>query len=140
MSVSMRICCASGSASSGWAQGASAFTAAAAAPRGLGNWVTFPTLCASALEMIMLSHETEVLARRLADAHRTSVDAAVRRALEAEARAVGVPFEPRRMRDASAEAIARRRAGIARIVGEIASMPVLDRRSPGAIMDALNDL
>jgi antitoxin VapB len=90
--------------------------------------------------MIILSHETEALARRLADAQGTSIDAAVRRALEAHALAVGVLPEPRQPFDPSPEAIARRRAGTEGVVGEIAAMPVLDLHSPREIMDALNDL
>ncbi len=89
--------------------------------------------------MISLSQETEALARRLAEAQMTSISAAVRRALEAHAHAVGIDPEPRRPRDQSPEAVARRRAYIAQIVGEIASMRILDRRSPREITDALNE-
>jgi antitoxin VapB len=96
--------------------------------------------CANMTIMINLSQETEALARRLAVAQNTSVDAAVRRALEAQADAVGIPPELRPPRDQSAEAIARRRAHIARIVSEIVSMRILDRRSPQEIMDALNEI
>jgi hypothetical protein len=39
--------------------------------------------------MINLSHETEILAVRLAAAQRLSVEAAIRQALEAQARATG---------------------------------------------------
>ena len=90
--------------------------------------------------MIELSQETEALARRLADAQRTSIDAAVRRALEAHAHAVGIGPEPRPPRDRSPEAVARRRARIEQTIDEIASMPILDRRSPREITDALNDV
>ncbi len=90
--------------------------------------------------MISLSQETEALARRLADAQGTSIDAAVRRALEAHAHAVGIAPEPGRSRDQSPEAVARRRAHMERIVSEIAAMPIFDQRSPREIMDALNDV
>ena len=66
--------------------------------------------------------------------------AAVKRVSTAHAHAVGIAPEPRRPRDQSPAAIARRRAGIERIVRKIASMPILDRRSPREIMDALNDI
>jgi antitoxin VapB len=90
--------------------------------------------------MINLSQETEALARRLATAQSTTVDDAVRQALEERARAVGVIPQPQRPRDQSAEAIAARRGRIDRIVHEIATLPVLDRRSPSDIMDDLNAL
>lgn len=90
--------------------------------------------------MINLSQETEALARRLAEMQRTSIDAAVRRALEAHAHAVGIAPEPHPPRDQSPEAVARRRARIQQIVSEFASMPILDWRSPREITDALNDV
>ena len=90
--------------------------------------------------MINLSHETEVLARRLAAAQRVSVEEAIRRALEDRARVAGVQPEPRPPRDQSPEAVAARNARIDRIVEEIAAMPVLDPRSPHEIMDDLNAL
>jgi antitoxin VapB len=91
--------------------------------------------------MLDLSQETEALARRLADAQRTSVDDAVRRALEAGAHAAGLN-QPKSggSRDSSPEAVAARRARINPIVREITAMPVLDRRSPSEIMDDLNEL
>ena len=88
--------------------------------------------------MIDLSQETEALARRVADAQRVTVDAAVRQALEATAHAAGVLLEPGRPRDQSPEAVAARRERMARIVGDIAAMPILDKRSPNEIMDDLN--
>lgn len=90
--------------------------------------------------MIELSQETEALARRVADARRVTVDAAVRQALEASAHAAGVLPEPSRPRDQSPEAVAMRRQRLERIVGEIAAMPILDKRSANAIMDDLNAL
>jgi antitoxin VapB len=83
--------------------------------------------------MIRLSDETEVLARRLAEAHHVTAEDAVRQALEARARATGLLPEPQ---TASA---ADRRAELARIVREIAALPVLDTRSPQQIMDDLNE-
>jgi len=90
--------------------------------------------------MIDLSQETETLAVRLAAAQRLSVEAAVRQALEAQARAAGVPPEPLRPRDQSPEAVAARRARTDRFVAELAAMPIRDPRSPSEIMDELNAL
>jgi antitoxin VapB len=90
--------------------------------------------------MIGLSQETEALARRVADARRVTVDTAVRQALEASAHAAGVPLAPSRPRDTSAESVAVRRERLGRIVGELAKLPVLDRRSPREIMDDINAL
>jgi antitoxin VapB len=90
--------------------------------------------------MIDLSQETETLARRVADVRRVTVDAAVRQALEASAYAAGVLPEPIRPRDLSSEAVAMRRQRVERIVGEIAAMPILDKRTPHEIMGDLNGL
>lgn len=87
--------------------------------------------------MINLSQENEVLASRLAAAQRVSVDEAIRRALEAQARAVGV--EPKH-RDRSPAAIAKRKAGMEQAIADFAAMPVLDPRSPNEIMDDINAL
>ena len=46
----------------------------------------------------------------------------------------------RRPRDQSAEAVAARHARTDRLVADLAAMPVLDPRSPRAIMDDLNAL
>jgi len=88
--------------------------------------------------MIELSPETETLARRLADARQVTVDAAVREALEASAQATGVipRFGPSRGR--SGVSVATRRERMDKTVREIASMPILDARSPEEIMDDLN--
>jgi antitoxin VapB len=88
--------------------------------------------------MIDLSPETETLAVKLAAAQHISVEVAVRQALEAQARAAGVLPEPHRPRDRSLEAVAARHARTNRLVAELASMPVLDPRSPRDIMDDLN--
>jgi hypothetical protein len=88
--------------------------------------------------MISLSHETEALARRLADAEHVTVDAAVRQALEARAQAAGVEMRPIRPHDRSPEAVAARRESIRQIVGELAAMPVLDNRPLQEIVDDLN--
>jgi antitoxin VapB len=90
--------------------------------------------------MIDLSQETEALARRVADARRVTVDTAVRQALEASAHVAGVPLAPSRQRDTSAESVAMRRERLGWIVGELAKLPVLDRRSPREIMDDINAL
>jgi antitoxin VapB len=89
--------------------------------------------------MINLSQENEVLASRLAAAQRVSVDEAIRRALEAQVRAVGDLQEPKR-RDRSPAAIAKRKAGIERAIADFAAMPILDSRSPNEIMDDINAL
>jgi len=90
--------------------------------------------------MIDLSQETEALARRLADARRVTVDAAIRQALEASAHAAGVLPEPVRPHDQSPGAVARRRERMGQIACEIAALPVIDKRSPNEIMDDLNAL
>ncbi|HXT78996.1 MAG TPA: hypothetical protein VN702_05490 [Acetobacteraceae bacterium] len=88
--------------------------------------------------MIDLSQETEALARRVAEARRISVDAAIRTALEASA--ASVPLEAGGLRDPSASAVTARRERIARIVREIAAMPVIDRRPLPEIVDDINTL
>ena len=90
--------------------------------------------------MIELSRETEALARRLAHTQRLSVDATVRRALEAHAVAAGLRTEPDGQRDQSPEAAAARRERIEQIVREIAATPILDNRSPNEIIDDINAL
>ncbi len=88
--------------------------------------------------MLDLSQETEALAKRLAVLQRLSIDDAVRQALEERARSAGLAA--RLMRDPSPEAIAARRAKLARFVAELAAMPVLDPRSPQEIADDLDPL
>jgi len=90
--------------------------------------------------MINLSQETEALAQRLAAAQHVSVDDAIRQALEARAVEAGLLPALRRPRDASPEGTAERRKRVARIIGEITAMPVLDARSPRDIVDDLNAL
>jgi antitoxin VapB len=80
--------------------------------------------------MIHLSQETEALARKLAAAQQISVDAAVRRALEEQARGAGISLKPVRRR-MTAE---RMRA----FALEFAALPVRDPRSPTEIADDLN--
>jgi antitoxin VapB len=87
--------------------------------------------------MITLSHDTEVLARRLADLQGISLEGAIHHALEARARAFGVsnvsrpsPYSPKE--------IAARVARMNHHAGAIAAMPILDFRAPAAIMDELN--
>lgn len=92
------------------------------------------------MSMIDLSQETELLARRLADAEHLTVDAAVRQALEARAQAAGVELQPIRAHDRSPEAIAARRAYVDKIVSEIAAMPILDHRTPQEIIDDLSSI
>ena len=90
--------------------------------------------------MIHLSQETEMLAERLAAAQRLSVEAAIRQALEAQARAAGVLPELHRSRYQSPEAVAARHARTDRFVARLAALPILDPRSPSEIMDELNTL
>ncbi len=80
-----------------------------------------------------------MLALRLAAAQHLSVEAAIRQALETQARAAGVPPEPH-SRDQSPEAVAARRARIDQFVARLAALPILDPRSPSEIMDELNAL
>ena len=82
--------------------------------------------------MLTLPPETALLAERLAMAQDVPVGVAVRRALEASARTAGVPTEP---------AAPARRLSVADMLavgGEIAALPILDRRSPTEILDDLN--
>jgi antitoxin VapB len=90
------------------------------------------------MAMIHLSQETVALARRLATARRPSMEDAIQQAIEQSAREVGVVSEVWKPRDQSPNAVAARKAGIDRIVKEIAKLPVLDPRSPREIMDDLN--
>lgn len=90
--------------------------------------------------MINLSQETEILAKRLADAQRLSVEEAIRLAIEESARAAGVLPKPQKPRDQSPEAVAVRHARTNRFVAELAAMPILDLRSPSEIMDDLDAL
>ena len=79
--------------------------------------------------MLTLPPETALLAERLAVAQGVPVNEAVRRALEASARAAGLPPQPHRRQSVAA---------ILAVGSEIAAMPVLDRRSATAIMDDVN--
>ena len=83
--------------------------------------------------MINLSQETMALARRLAAAQRVSVEAAIQRALEAQARVAGVEREMRPRRRMTVDEMLA-------LGSEIAAMPILDPRSPNEIMDDLNAL
>ncbi len=89
--------------------------------------------------MLTLSEETETLAHRLADAQKLPVDTAVRRALEQQARSVGVapPAESGRVSD---EEVTRRRAAIEEITRQIDALPILDHRPWQEIADEINEL
>jgi antitoxin VapB len=80
--------------------------------------------------MISLSQDLETLARRVAAAERTSVEDAIRRALEDRGRAQGVHSGVHSERRMTAEEMMAAGA-------EIAGMPLLDARSPREIMDDL---
>jgi antitoxin VapB len=84
--------------------------------------------------MINLSAKTEVLAKRLAEAQHLSVEETIRLALEEKARVAGVAPEL---------VSARKRMSVEAMLAlgaEIASMPLLDPRSPQEIVDDLNAL
>jgi antitoxin VapB len=83
--------------------------------------------------MINLSQETEALAQQLAAAQRLSVEAVIREALEARARAAGVAPEMRPRRRMTVEQMLA-------VGSEIAAMPLLDPRSPREIIDDINTL
>jgi antitoxin VapB len=81
--------------------------------------------------MITLSQDVETLARRVAAIERTTVEDAIRRALEDRAQANGVvPGAGRRRRMTAEQMLA--------VGAEIAATPLLDPRSPREIMDDLN--
>ena len=90
--------------------------------------------------MINLSQETEALARRLAAAQRLPVEAAIRQALETQARVSGVAPQAPRPRDVSAEAVAARIARFDAIAQRIAVAPINDPRPISEIVDDLNAL
>lgn len=77
--------------------------------------------------MISLSPETESLARRVADRRGVSVDAAVRDALEATA---GPAAHPPRRRMTAAKMLS--------FAASVAALPLLDHRTPEAILDEVN--
>jgi len=78
--------------------------------------------------MVDLPQDTEALARRLANAHGTTVEDVIRRAVEESARVAGLVPPKRRMTIDQMLAVG----------DEIAAMPLIDRRSPSEIMDDLN--
>jgi antitoxin VapB len=82
--------------------------------------------------MISLPEDVETLARRVAAAEQTSVEDAIRRALEDRARAKGVSLVKRGRRMTAEQMVA--------LGAEIAAMPLLDSRSPREIMDDLSAL
>jgi antitoxin VapB len=83
--------------------------------------------------MIRLSEDVETLARRVAAVEQTSVEDAIRRALEDRARAKGVSLPTRHGRRMTAEQMVA-------LGAEIATLPLLDSRSPREIMDDLSAL
>ena len=82
--------------------------------------------------MIILSQETEALARRLAETRGRSLEEVVADAIRAEAKSAGMDISVGRARMNSREILA--------VGDEIAAMPVLDPRSPNEIMDDLNSI
>jgi antitoxin VapB len=83
--------------------------------------------------MILLSEETEALARLLASARRMTVEATIQLALEAQARDAGIEQHTHRRRRMSVDEMLA-------FGSVIAAMLVLDTRSPSEIMDELNAL
>jgi antitoxin VapB len=83
--------------------------------------------------MIRLSEDVETLARRVAALEQTSVEDAIRLALEDRARAKGVSLAARHGRRMTAEQMVA-------LGAEIAALPLLDSRSPREIMDDLSAL
>ena len=90
--------------------------------------------------MINLSQETEALAQRLAAAQRLPVEAAIRQALETQARVSGLAPQAPRPRDVSAEAVAARIARFDAFAQRIAVAPINDPRPVSEIVDDLNAL
>ncbi len=82
--------------------------------------------------VITLPKETEVLAARLATARNLSIETAIRRALEEQARASGLETTNPRRRMSVEDMLA--------LGAEIVALPLLDRRSPEDIMDGLDPL
>ncbi len=76
------------------------------------------------------SDRTEALATRIAAVQRLTVDAAIRDALETQARAVGAATQsaPRRRMDVEQ---------MSALGAEIAAMPLLDPRSPAEAIERL---
>ena len=91
-------------------------------------------------EMINLSEKIEALAQRIALQRHLSVEEIIRMALEGKARMEGIEIEPRRPRDQSPEGIAARRARTDSFIKLLATMPILDERSPREIMEDLDSL
>ena len=81
--------------------------------------------------MITLSQDVETLARRVAAVERTTVEDAIRRALEDRAQANGVARQTRVRRRMTAQQMLA-------VGAEIAAMPLLDPRTPREIMDDLD--
>ena len=90
--------------------------------------------------MIHLPPETVALAQRLASVRGITIEDAVKLAIEQSAREAGIGCQPPKHRDRSAEAVARRKAQLEEFADDIASLPVLDPRSPREITDDLNAL
>jgi antitoxin VapB len=87
---------------------------------------------------IDLSQETQALAQRIAEAKHTTVDEAVKEALEAAANAAGIPAAP--AHDVSPHEIAKRREATKEFVDAIAAMPILDKRPLQEIVDDINTI
>jgi hypothetical protein len=89
--------------------------------------------------VIHLASETLALARELANLRGMSLEDAIKVAVEQSAREAGIRQIPKQ-RDLSSKAVAARKASLDDLAGEIAKMPILDRRPPREIMDDVNSL
>jgi antitoxin VapB len=78
--------------------------------------------------MIHLTRETEALARQLAAAHGIPLEQAVKQAIEESARSAGIARPRRRLTVDQMLAVG----------DEMAALPLLDTRSPQAIVDDVN--
>jgi hypothetical protein len=86
--------------------------------------------------MIVLTDDTEALARKVAESRHIPVDVAIRLGLEAIAGKADHAVQ-----SAGSEALVeRRRTALAHFAEVIASMPVQDPRAPAVIMDDLNEV
>ncbi len=89
--------------------------------------------------MIHLPLKTEVLAKKLAAAHRLSVEETIHLVLEQRAQAEGLIGDAP-SRETHADAVAARAARTHELVAKFAAMPILDPRSPRELMDDLDPL
>lgn len=90
--------------------------------------------------MVNLSQQTEALAERIAAAQRLPVEAAIRQALETQARVAGIAPQTLPRRDVTPEAVAERIARFDAMAQRIEVAPINDPRPIHEIVDDLNAL